>query len=41
MGIEGEEAYGRRAYFWNLIQPILWQVREFYVCWTVIYVLSW
>ncbi|KIM79207.1 hypothetical protein PILCRDRAFT_74553 [Piloderma croceum F 1598] len=25
MGIGGKEAYDRRAYFWNLVQPILWQ----------------
>jgi len=24
-GIKGKEAYDRRAYFWNLLQPILWQ----------------
>ena len=26
-GFKGREAYRRRAYFWNLIQPILWQVK--------------
>jgi hypothetical protein len=27
--IEGKEAYDRRAYFWNLLQPTLWQVSNF------------
>lgn len=28
-GFEAKEAYDRRAYFWNLLQPILWQASNF------------
>ena len=28
-GFEAEEVYDRRAYFWNLLQAILWQASNF------------
>jgi hypothetical protein len=28
-GFRGKEAYERRVYFWNLMSPVLWQVRAF------------
>ena len=28
-GINGQEAYERRSYFWDLVRAILWQVRAF------------